>query len=110
MHDAVPPGKAGWFLVIDQMTEDKFMAAIEGTNATLVRSNLTEEQEEELKHAFGAKKHKKDEHRLITGDRVRSERRRAGHRQGSPPAVVRPGDQRRPRGAAGRRGWGVRDG
>jgi len=61
MHDAVPPGKAGWFLVIEQMTEDKFMAAIEGTNATLVRSNLTEEQEAELKHAFGAKKHKKDE-------------------------------------------------
>ena len=60
MGDAVPPGKAGWFLVIDQMTEDKFLAAIEGTNATLVRSNLTEEQEEELKHAFGAKQHKKD--------------------------------------------------
>jgi uncharacterized membrane protein len=60
MHDAVPPGKAGWFLVIEQMTEDKFMAAIEGTNATLVRSNLTEEQEKELKQAFGAKKHKKD--------------------------------------------------
>ena len=43
------------------MTEDKFLAAIEGTNATLVRSNLTAEQEEQLKHAFGAKKHKKDE-------------------------------------------------
>jgi uncharacterized membrane protein len=61
MHDAVPPGKAGWFLVIEQITEDKFMAAIEGTNATLVRSNLTEEQEKELKHAFGAKKHTKDD-------------------------------------------------
>ena len=31
MGDAVPPGKAGWFLVISQMTEDKFMAAVEGT-------------------------------------------------------------------------------
>ena len=61
MHDAVPPGKAGWFLVITQMTEDKFMAAVEGTHATLVRSNLTAEQEEQLKHAFGAKNHKKDE-------------------------------------------------
>ena len=61
MHDAVPPGKAGWFLVINQMTEDKFMAAVTGTGATLVRSNLTEEQEKELKQAFGAKKHKKDE-------------------------------------------------
>ena len=39
---------------------DKFLAAVQGTNATLVRSNLTAEQEEELKHAFGAKHHKKD--------------------------------------------------
>jgi uncharacterized membrane protein len=49
MGDAVPPGKAGWFLLIGQMTEDKFLAAVKGTNATLVRSNLTEEQEKDLK-------------------------------------------------------------
>jgi uncharacterized membrane protein len=60
MGDAVPAGKAGWFLIINQMTEDKFLAAIEGTNATLVRSNLTAEQEAQLKHAFGAKHHKKE--------------------------------------------------
>ena len=59
MGDAVPAGKAGWFLLIGQMTEDKFMAAEQGTGAKLVRSNLTEEQEKELKHAFGAKKHTK---------------------------------------------------
>jgi uncharacterized membrane protein len=59
MGDAVPPGKAGWFLLIGQMTEDKFLAAVEGTHATLVRSNLTEAQEKDLKHAFGAKKHTK---------------------------------------------------
>jgi uncharacterized membrane protein len=59
MGDAVPPGKAGWFLLIGQMTEDKFLAAVKGTNATLVRSNLTEEQEKDLKHAFGARKHEK---------------------------------------------------
>ena len=59
MGDAVPPGKAGWFLLIGQMTEDKFLAAVKGTNATLVRSNLTEEQEKDLKHAFGAEKHEK---------------------------------------------------
>jgi len=34
---------------------DKFLAAVKGANATLVRSNLTEEQEKELKHAFGAR-------------------------------------------------------
>ena len=60
MGDAVPPGKAGWFLLIGQKTDDKFMAAVTGTGAKLVRSNLTAEQEEQLKHAFGAKKHSKD--------------------------------------------------
>ena len=59
MGDAVPPGKAGWFLVIGQMTEDKFMEAIEGTPAKLVRTNLSHEEEEQLKHAFGASKHQK---------------------------------------------------
>ena len=42
-----------------QITEDKFLAAVKGTNATLVRSNLTAEQEKQLKHAFGARKHEK---------------------------------------------------
>jgi uncharacterized membrane protein len=41
------------------MTADKFLAAVEGTNAKLVRSTLTADQEEQLKHAFGAKHHKK---------------------------------------------------
>jgi len=59
MGDAVPAGKAGWFLLIGQMTEDKFLAAVQGTGAKLVRSNLTEAQEKELKHAFGARKHEK---------------------------------------------------
>ena len=60
MGDAVPPGKAGWFLGIGQMTEDKFLAAVEGTHAKLVRSNLSEEQEQQLKEAFGTEKHEKD--------------------------------------------------
>ena len=59
MGDAVPPGKAGWFLLIGQMTEDKFLAEIEGTQAKVVRTNLTQEQEDALKEAFGAGKHKK---------------------------------------------------
>ena len=57
MGDAVPPGKAGWFLLISQKTDDKFEAAVTGSGAKLVRSNLTEEQEKQLKHAFGARKH-----------------------------------------------------
>ena len=60
MGDSIKPGQAGWFLLISQLTEDKFLAAVTGANATLVRSNLTEEQEKELKHAFGAKNHTKD--------------------------------------------------
>jgi uncharacterized membrane protein len=59
MGDAVKPGEAGWFLLIGQLTEDKFLAQIEGTNARVVRTNLTNEQEEELKKAFGARKHEK---------------------------------------------------
>src|SRR3974377_58255 len=49
MGDAVQPGKAGGFLVIGQKTEDKFMDEIQGTNARVVRTNLTEEQEQQLK-------------------------------------------------------------
>jgi uncharacterized membrane protein len=60
MGDAVPPGKAGWFLLIGQMTEDKFLGAVAGTKATLVRSNLTHDQEEQLKQAFGTEKHSRD--------------------------------------------------
>ena len=86
-------------LVIEQITEDKFMAAIEGTNATLVRSNLTEEQEKELKHAFGAKHHKKE--RRLIGGRSRSGVSDGGREAGraSRPPSVPPRDQRRPRGA-----------
>jgi uncharacterized membrane protein len=32
---------------------------VQGTNARLVRSNLSHEQEEELKNAFGTEKHEK---------------------------------------------------
>ncbi len=61
MGDAIGPGQAGWFLLIGQMTEDKFLAEVEGTHARVVRTNLTKEEEEQLKHAFGAKHHKKEE-------------------------------------------------
>jgi uncharacterized membrane protein len=60
MGDAVPPGEAGWFLLVGKITEDKFLAGIEGTTAKVVRTSLSEEQEQDLKHAFGAKKHEKE--------------------------------------------------
>ena len=59
MGDAVPPGKAGWFLLIDKMTEDKFLEAVKGTSAKVVRTNLSHEDEAQLKEAFGADKHQK---------------------------------------------------
>jgi uncharacterized membrane protein len=60
MGDAVPPGKAGWFLLIEKMTEDKFLEAVQGTRAKVVRTNLSHEDEEQLKAAFGTEKHSKD--------------------------------------------------
>jgi uncharacterized membrane protein len=59
MGDAIKPGEAGWFLLISKMTEDKFMAEVTGTKATVVRTSLSNEQEAELKEAFGAKHHRK---------------------------------------------------
>lgn len=60
MGDAVPPGKAGWFLLVAKITEDKFLEAVEGTHAKVVRTNLSHEDEEKRKEAFGADKHQKD--------------------------------------------------
>jgi uncharacterized membrane protein len=59
MGDAVPPGEAGWFLLVGKITEDKFLAGIEGTTAKVVRTSLSEEQEKDLKEAFGTEKHEK---------------------------------------------------
>lgn len=56
MGDAVQPGQAGWFLLVEKMTEDKFLAAVEGSKARVVRTSLSNEQEEALKEAFGAQK------------------------------------------------------
>ena len=61
MGDAVPPGKAGWFLIIGWTVEDRFLEAIESTNARVVRTNLSEEQEAQLREAFGASKHAQED-------------------------------------------------
>ena len=60
MGDAVPPGKAGWFLAHQPDHRGQVpRGQVQGTGAKLVRSNLSEEQEKELKHAFGGRKHEK---------------------------------------------------
>ena len=55
MGDAIQPGQAGWFLLVAKMTEDKFLAEVEGSKARVVRTSLSNEQEQALKEAFGAK-------------------------------------------------------
>ena len=55
MGDAVPPGKAGWFLLLGLLREDRFLAAVQSTGAKVVRSDLTEAQGKDLKNAFGAR-------------------------------------------------------
>ena len=60
MGDAVPPGKAGWFLLIEKMTEDKFLEAVQGTQAKVVRTSLSHEDEQQLKEALGTEKHEAD--------------------------------------------------
>lgn len=60
MGDAIKPGQAGWFLILSKMTEDKFLAEVEGTHARLLRTSLSNEQEAKLKKAFGAEDHTND--------------------------------------------------
>ncbi len=60
MGDAIQPGQAGWFLLISKMTEDKFLAEVEGSKARVVRTSLSNEQEQALKEAFGSEKHAGD--------------------------------------------------
>jgi len=59
MRGAIGPGQSGWFLVVEKMTEDKFLAEGEGTKARILRTSLSAEQEAKLKKAFGAEDHKK---------------------------------------------------
>ncbi len=50
--DAIQPGQTGWFLLVRQATQDKVLDELTGTNARIIRTNLTHEQEENLRKAF----------------------------------------------------------
>ena len=99
MHDAVPPGKAGWFLVIEpddggqvprrHRGHARHARALQphggaggGAQARLRRQEAQEGRD-----------------RLIRGRSRSSERWRAGGRKGRPPAVSFFGNQRRPAGS-----------
>jgi uncharacterized membrane protein len=50
--DKIRPGEAGVFMLIAQSTPDKVAAEIEGTQATVIQTNMSTEQEERLRELF----------------------------------------------------------
>ena len=55
--DAIKPGQAGWFLLVRQATRDKVLEELAGTNARVIRTNLTREQEDNLRKAFSGEQY-----------------------------------------------------
>jgi len=53
VRDKVTPGTSALFAVTSEAVFDKVMAEFSDTNAELVRTNLTDEQEAKLREAFG---------------------------------------------------------
>ncbi len=54
--DSIKPGQAGWFLLVRQSTQDKVLDELTGTKARIIRTNLTNEQEETLREVFSGEK------------------------------------------------------
>ncbi len=50
--EAVQPGQAGVFLMVEKSTPDKVAAEIEGTKARIIQTNLSDEQEAQLRDLF----------------------------------------------------------
>jgi uncharacterized membrane protein len=50
----IEPGHSALFLMVLQMTEDKVLPELAATGATLLRTNLSAEDEAKLRAAFGA--------------------------------------------------------
>ena len=51
--NAIQPGQAGWFLLVRESTRDRVLEELAGTKAHVIRTNLSEEQEKELREFFG---------------------------------------------------------
>jgi uncharacterized membrane protein len=51
--NAIQPGQAGWFLLVRESTRDRVLEELAGTKARVIRTNLSEEQEKELREFFG---------------------------------------------------------
>jgi uncharacterized membrane protein len=54
VRDKVTPGTSALFLLSSDAVHDKVAAEFHGTDAELIQTNLTEEQDARLREAFGA--------------------------------------------------------
>jgi uncharacterized membrane protein len=50
----IEPGNSALFLMVDAMTNDRVIAALQKLNPTILRTNLSQADEEKLRAAFGA--------------------------------------------------------
>ena len=51
--NSIEPGQAGWFLLVRESTQDRVLEELEGTKARVIRTNLSDDQEKELREFFG---------------------------------------------------------
>jgi uncharacterized membrane protein len=52
LTDAIRPGQAGWVLLAENVDEGRFLKAVRGTDARLVRTTLARDDEAALREAF----------------------------------------------------------
>ena len=50
----IEPGNSALFLMVDAMTDDRVIAALQKLNPTVLRTNLSQADEDKLRAAFGA--------------------------------------------------------
>ena len=54
LGETIQPGQAGWVLLADDVDEARFLEAVGGTDARVLRTSLAPDDEAALKEAFGA--------------------------------------------------------
>ncbi len=54
--DAIKPGQTAWFLLVQSSTRDRVLEELAGTKAKVIRTNLSEEQEANLREMFSGEK------------------------------------------------------
>lgn len=54
--DSIKPGETAWFLLVRSSTRDRVVEELAGTKAKVIRTNLSEEQEANLREMFSGEK------------------------------------------------------